>query len=207
MLFSHGFHGSLILLRLPHLAGYLPTLLKYSSSRFVLVSCTSFPLKPFYCRPMGLSLVAWPLATLISTRYTHLTVSSQDLHMRERTLVFVSLSYHLWYVFPCVCRVFSGDSCVSAVAHMRGKSVEVRVQPRGWVLTRPAWLQRTLEKPELLHVQPVFLQRDTFHLEGWSGCCLYIHYIAITWWSVVASPRLLSIVSLPIKSTLMKEAA
>lgn len=154
---------------------------------------------------MGLSLVAWPLATLISTRYTHLTVSSQDLHTRERTLVFVSLSYHLRYVFPCVCRVFPGDSCVSAVAHMRGKFVEVRVQPRGWVLTRPAWLQKTLEKPELLHVQPVFLQRDTFHLECWSGCCLYIHYIAITWWSVIASPRLLSIVSQLIKSTLMKD--
>lgn len=110
---------------------------------------------------MGLSLVAGPLVTLISTIYTYLTVSSQDLHRGERTLVFLSLSYHLWYVFPRVYRIFSGDSCVSAIAHMHGKSVEVRVQPWGWVLMRPAWLQKTLEKPELLHVRPVFLQRDT----------------------------------------------
>lgn len=50
---------------------------------FVLFSCSSFLLKPFYGSLMGLSLVPWPLVTLISTRYTYLTISSQGLHMRE----------------------------------------------------------------------------------------------------------------------------
>lgn len=190
MSFSHIFHGSLILLHLPHLAGHLPTPLKYSSFPFVLFHYASFPLKAFYGSLVGLSLVPWPWVPLILvTRYIYLTVSSQDLYMRERMFVFLSLSYHLWYVFPCVCRIFSGDSCVSSIAHMHGKSVEVRVQPQGWVLMRPAWLQKTLEKPELLHVQPVLLHRDT-----------------LSPGSVIASPWLLSIVSQSIKSTLMKEA-
>lgn len=104
MLFSHIFHGSLILLHLPHLAGHLPTPLKYSSFPFVLFPCASFPLKAFYSSLVGLSLVPWPWVTLILvTRYIYLTVSSQDLYMSERMFVFLSLSYHLWYVFPCVC--------------------------------------------------------------------------------------------------------
>lgn len=119
MLFSHIFHGSLILLHLPHLAGHLPTPLKYSSFPFVLFPCASFPLKAFYSSLVGLSLVPWPWVTLILvTRYIYLTVSSQVCIWARECLSFWAWATIFDMYFPvCVQDLLWGFLCECNCPH------------------------------------------------------------------------------------------
>lgn len=131
MLLSSLFHGSMILLRLPvsliSLARLLPLFSSNSPPPLPSVLLCDLSLKAFAMWVLGYSHIYF--------HRTH-TFHRQTLGFAcERETLSFWARYHLWYVFPCVCKIFPAVGFLhvgGCVWH--GKPVEVRVQPWGLVL-------------------------------------------------------------------------